>query len=152
ASPAGATACSILVRVVRRDNSNPLPGVALTLTGARNKTGITDKAGSFLFGGLTCLRNYNVVTSLAGFPFDPSSSPVISLKSSESINFTAKAFVTPIRFSAPPVLPALSASPALSVLTAPSGPRVCNPPPKSLPEIAFGQRQSDKTSWCEDGN
>src|SRR5262245_35670766 len=127
-----ATACSIMVRVTRKGDSKPLPGVELTLTGARNKTGMTDEAGSFLFDGLDCRRNYDVATSLAGFTFDPSSAPFISLKSSESINFIAIAF-EPLP-STPPPLPS---------------PPPCNPPSTSLPEVGFGQRQSGKTYSCE---
>ena len=52
-------------------NNNPLPGATVTLSGAKNRTTITDGDGGFSFTGIPSELNYTVTPTLIGYSFTP---------------------------------------------------------------------------------
>lgn len=52
-------------------NNNPLPGATVTLSGAKNRTTISDGDGGFSFTGIPSELNYTVTPTLIGYSFTP---------------------------------------------------------------------------------
>jgi hypothetical protein len=122
--------CSINVRVIKQ-GGEPAPGINLALDDSGQSAGLTDATGAYMFTKLPCKRNYKVTPAHPGFTFNPASGAAANLTKSDSVVFIAATRENIVSRKAS--LP-------------------CNPPPKTLPGIKFGEpltsRLSPQTAWC----
>jgi uncharacterized protein (TIGR03437 family) len=66
-----------------------MPGVAVTLSGARNATATTDSGGNFVFGALDSAASYTVTPALAGYVFAPPTQTFANATANPTANFSA---------------------------------------------------------------
>jgi len=124
--------CSINVRVTKQ-GGEPVAAVNLALDGSSQSAGVTDSTGAYKFTKLPCKHNYKVTPARLGFTFNPASGAITNLTKSGSTVFIASTGEN---------------------IAYKEESRPCNPAPKTLPRIKFGDpltgRLSPQTAWCED--
>ena len=92
-----ATGPAIFGRVTDSRNTSGIPGVTLTLTGTTTGSTQTDSQGNYFFANLTAGGNYVVTPAKDNFRFNPLSTPVNNLNSTQAANFVGTPIV--VQFS-----------------------------------------------------
>lgn len=93
-----APANGLTVTIARRD-LRPLPGVALTITGAANRQGITDDAGRATFAEVPPAGAMTIAPSRSGFRFEPAQLTVADVGKSPDVSFTGFPTATDLELS-----------------------------------------------------
>jgi len=112
---ATAQAFSISGRVTDSSTGGGLAGVAMSLSGSRSATAVTDGAGVYRFTSLPAGGDFDVTPSLASYVFQPTLLSYRSLAGNE----TAAGFVGTRQVAPPPPPPPTNAAPTVW-LTAPA--------------------------------
>jgi hypothetical protein len=74
---------------ITKNNSTPLGGVTVTLSGSQNETAITDATGYYVFWDVKAGGNYTVTPSLPNYSFSRSSQSFNQLAKNQTTDFTA---------------------------------------------------------------